>query len=50
LVAILMALVGGLMLLVRFDKLKLGFIKPGPETYGKGKRDKKWKNKEKKSR
>lgn len=42
LVAILMALVGIFMLLVRFEVIKLGFLKPGPDNYGK--KDKKWKS------
>lgn len=44
-VAILMAVVGLLLLLARQDKIKLGFLSPGPETYGNVKRDKKWKKK-----
>jgi phosphatidylglycerol:prolipoprotein diacylglycerol transferase len=42
LVAIIVALLGSLLLLARFEKIKLGFISPGPEKYG-GKKDKKWK-------
>ena len=41
LIALIMALVGGLMLLIRYEKIKIGFISPGPESYSK--RDKKWK-------
>jgi phosphatidylglycerol:prolipoprotein diacylglycerol transferase len=41
LIAMVMALAGGFMLLIRFEKIKIGFISPGPENYGQ--RDKKWK-------
>lgn len=43
LIALIMALAGGLMMLIRYEKIKIGFISPGPEDYGK--RDKKWKAK-----
>lgn len=45
LIAFLMALAGVFMLLIRFEKVKVGFISPGPEDYGKS--DKKWKSKKK---
>lgn len=44
LIALLLAVIGGLLLLVRFGKLKLSFLKPGPDAYMVH-RDKKWKNK-----
>ena len=42
LIALIMALAGGFMLLIRYEKIKVGFISPGPEDYGK--KDKKWKS------
>jgi phosphatidylglycerol:prolipoprotein diacylglycerol transferase len=42
LVALIMALVGGFLLLVRFEKIKLPFMGPGPEKYTA--KDKKWKS------
>ena len=41
LVAIIMALAGGFMLLVRYEKIRLPFLRPGPEKYAH--KDKKWK-------
>ena len=43
LVALIMAVVGILMLLVRFEKIRLPFLSAGPEKYSA--RDKKWKRK-----
>lgn len=45
LIALIMALAGGLMLLIRYEKIRIGFISPGPENYSK--RDKKWKGNKK---
>lgn len=44
LVALLMAVVGGLLLLVRYEKIRLPFLSPGPEKYALHK-DKRWKKK-----
>jgi phosphatidylglycerol:prolipoprotein diacylglycerol transferase len=44
LIALLMAVVGGLLLLVRYEKIRLPFLSPGPEHYALHK-DKKWKKK-----
>ena len=42
LIALIMALVGAFLLLVRFEKIKLPFMRPGPEKCDRSK-DKKWK-------
>ncbi len=42
LVALMMALAGAFLLMVRFEKIKLPFMRPGPENYERSK-DKKWK-------
>jgi phosphatidylglycerol:prolipoprotein diacylglycerol transferase len=44
LIALLMAVVGGLLLMVRYEKIKLPFLSPGPDSYSIHK-DKKWKSK-----
>lgn len=42
-VATLLAVIGALLLLVRYEKIRLPFLSPGPEQYAL--RDRKWKNK-----
>ncbi len=42
LIAMIMALAGAFLLMVRFEKIKLPFMRPGPENYERSK-DKKWK-------
>lgn len=45
-IAFLLALAGVFMLLIRYDKIKIGFISAGPDEYAK-KQDKKWKARKK---
>ncbi len=45
LIALLMALIGVLLLLVRYEKIKLPFLKPGPEAYKTKGTNLKWKAK-----